>query len=321
MHAVIAIGGSAGALEALSRILRDLPSRLDAAVLVVIHGPAAGTNNLPVVLARSAPFSASAAQDGEPLRPRHLLVAPPDLHLLVRDGVVHLSRGPKENRFRPAIDPLFRTVADAYGSGAVGVLLSGSLDDGTAGLQHLKARGGTAVVQHPDDALVPEMPSSAMRAVAVDYILPASEIGGLLARLGAERAGADVRSSSRPEAGTMTERGRNSIEKMPGPPSRLTCPDCGGALWHLAEGEAATFRCHVGHAFSPESLAAAQRVEIENALWGAIRVLEEGSALRRRMAEDAHARGVSTIAAGFEEDAERLHAQADALRRLVTDNG
>ena len=174
-HDMITIGASAGGVEALTELVRGLPVDLPASVFVSLHVPPHGTSMLPQILSRRGPLPAHHARDGEPIEPGRIYVAPPDLHLLIHQGVVRLSRGPRENGFRPAIDPLFRTAARWHGPRVVGVILSGTLDDGTAGLLAIKERGGFAVVQDPDDALFPGMPRNAMDVVHVDHVLPASE--------------------------------------------------------------------------------------------------------------------------------------------------
>jgi two-component system chemotaxis response regulator CheB len=180
---VVTIGGSSGGVEALARLVGGLPADLPAAVLVVVHFPEGTPSALPRILSRSGPLEAVHPGDGDLVGKGRIYVAPPGLHLLVEDGRVRLARGPKENGHRPALDPLFRTAALAYGPRAVGVVLTGSLDDGTAGLATIKARGGVAAVQGPKDALFRSMPESALRYVDVDYCLPVDEMATLLAWL------------------------------------------------------------------------------------------------------------------------------------------
>jgi two-component system chemotaxis response regulator CheB len=182
-HDIIVVGASAGGVEALSRLVHDLPADLPAALFVVLHVPAHGTSLLPYILARNGPLPARHPDDGEPIVHGRIYVAPPDMHLLIRREQVRLARGPRENGHRPAVDPLFRTAARSYGPQVVGVVLSGTLDDGSAGLVAIRQRGGVAIVQDPDDALYPGMPRSALEAVRADHCLPVGQIGATLAEL------------------------------------------------------------------------------------------------------------------------------------------
>ena len=189
-HDIVVVGASAGGVEALTNLVAALPADLPASLFVVLHVPATGTSTLPDILSRSGPLPASHAKDGEPIEQGRVYVAPPDHHLLLRDDHVHLARGPRENGHRPAVDPLFRSAAWEHSTRVVGVVLSGALDDGTAGLLAIKARGGVAVVQQPEDALYAGMPNNAIEHVEVDHVLPAAAIAGMLARLAAEPASA-----------------------------------------------------------------------------------------------------------------------------------
>jgi len=185
---MIAIGASAGGVEALITVMRALPRNIPAAVFVVLHIPAQSPSLLPEILNRAGTLPTEHPENGAQVSYGHAYIAPPDHHLTVEQGHIRIVRGPKENRHRPAIDPLFRSLAYTYGPRTVGVVLTGSLDDGTAGLLAIKQRGGIAVVQDPDEALYPSMPLSALEHVAVDYTLPLSEIGPLLIRLAHETA-------------------------------------------------------------------------------------------------------------------------------------
>ncbi|MGH2415855.1 MAG: chemotaxis protein CheB, partial [Microcystaceae cyanobacterium] len=182
-HDILVIGASAGGIEALKQLVQALPKNLPAAVLVVVHIAAHSTSWLPRILNRSGVLKATHPKDDETIEHGHIYVAPPDRHLIVKRGCIHLARGPKENNCRPAIDVLFRTAAEVYGPRVVGVVLSGTLDDGTAGLVAVKKRGGVAVVQDPGDALFDGMPRSAIENVDVDYILPVSKMAAVLVKL------------------------------------------------------------------------------------------------------------------------------------------
>jgi two-component system, chemotaxis family, protein-glutamate methylesterase/glutaminase len=248
-------------------------------MFVVLHVPSTGSSALPDILTRHGPLPASHAKDGEPIEQRRIYVAPPDHHLLLRAAHVHLARGPHENGHRPAVDPLFRSAAREYATRVVGVVLSGTLDDGTAGLLAIKSRGGVAIVQHPEDALYPGMPNNAIEHVEVDHLLPAADIAGTLARL----TGEPVPEPADPVAAEMTaevELEGFSMEAIggghPGRPSGFSCPDCNGVLWEIQDGGLVRFRCRVGHAWSPESLLTQQSEALEGALWVALRSSRNG---------------------------------------------
>jgi two-component system chemotaxis response regulator CheB len=249
-------------------------------------------------------------------------VAPPDYHLLLQPGVVRLSNGPRENRHRPAVDPLFRSAAAAYGRQVVGVVLSGMLDDGTLGLIEIKARGGVAVVQRPDDALFPGMPTSAVQNAEPDYVLPAAEIPALLQRLVQEPVEIGG-------AGSMSDKELERIEVLKseveypdspmreGRPSVYTCPDCGGTLWEIGDESVLHFRCRVGHAYGVEALVEGQVDNVESALWSALRALDENLALTRRLHARAEKRGQDLAAARFAEHASDAERSARLLRQML----
>lgn len=235
-HDLVVVGASAGGIEALQRMAARLPGDLPAAVLVVLHVTAAGPSALPEILRRAGALPAAHALDGERLERGRILVAPPDHHLLIDDGHVRVTRGPKENSHRPAIDPLFRSAATAAGPRAIGVILSGMLDDGAAGIAAVKAAGGVAIVQDPDDATYSSMPRSALRAVDPDEIVGSRLLGPAIARWVATPADAP-----KPPPGEVSDR---------------TCPTCGGTLRTALDDGPLRYRCRVGHAWSAESLSA-----------------------------------------------------------------
>jgi len=317
-HGIVVVGASAGGVEALAHLAASLPADLSAAVFVVLHLPATGASALPEILGRHGPLPAAHVTDGEPIQPGRIYVAPPDHHVLLRAGHVHLSRGPRENGHRPAVDPLFRSAAREYATRVVGVVLSGALDDGTAGLLAIKSRGGIAVVQDPADALYPGMPGNALQQVEVDHVLPAAAMGELLARLIADSAEAPADPAPTGMRVEVEMEGF-SLEAFegnhPGRPSGFSCPDCHGVLWQIRDGGLQRYRCRVGHAWSPESLLTRQSEALEAALWVALRSLEERAALARRLAEPARRRGHRITASRFEEQA----AEAQQAARLVRD--
>ena len=287
---IIVIGTSAGGVEALRQLVSALPSDLQAAIFVVLHTSPDSPGLLADILDRYGSLPAVTAQDRERIRPGRVYVPPPDRHLLVEPGVVRVTRGPKENRFRPAIDPLFRSAAQTYGPRVIGVILTGYLDDGTAGLWTVKQLGGTAVVQDPKDALVPFMPLNALIHVKVDYCLPLHEIAPLLVRLttaATEDKGVfPVPKEVEIEVNIAKEQKAIDAGVLSlGEPSNYACPECHGVLLQMKEGTLFRFRCHTGHAYSLESLLADITEKMDDALWNSIRAFEEGELFMRHMAE------------------------------------
>lgn len=320
-HDIIVVGASAGGVEALIALARDLPRDLPAAVFVVLHVPAHGMSVLPSILSRSGPLPAAHARDGEAIEAGRIYVAPPDHHLLIKPGQVRVMRGPSENGHRPAIDPMFRTAARAYGRRVIGVILTGTLDDGTSGLQVVQMRGGIAVVQNPDDALYSGMPQSAVENVAVDHILPLSEIAPMLAALARELA--ETEDTPMPDnlemEGDIIEMDEAAMLKIerPGVPSGFSCPACGGVLLELKDENMVRFRCRTGHAYSPGSLLAEQSDALEEALWTALRALEESAVLSFRLAERARSRGHLLAAGRFDEQGHEANARALIVRHAI----
>jgi two-component system chemotaxis response regulator CheB len=288
---LVVVGASAGGVEALRDLVRDFPEDLPATVLVVLHLPPSAYSALPQILERAGPLPARAAAHGDALEPATILVAPPNRHLIVRGDHVVLGRGPKENGHRPAIDPLFRSAARWHGPRVVGVVLSGTLDDGAAGLLTISERGGAAVVQDPESAVYDGMPAAALRAVPTAHIASEPALGRLVVKLCEEQVAADPPVADRilemeTEIPHMDE-GALADEDRPGRPAAMTCPDCNGAMFEIDEGHVVRFRCRVGHAWSPETLLLEQVEAAEAALWAAIRTLEEKAALHRNLAKRA----------------------------------
>jgi two-component system, chemotaxis family, protein-glutamate methylesterase/glutaminase len=318
---VIVVGASAGGVEPLRRMASDLPPDLPAAVLVVLHLAANQPSALAEVLDSAGSLPAKTAEDGEELRRGRIYVAPPDLHLMIEDNHLRVIHGPKENRYRPSVDVLFRSAARVYGPRVIGVVLSGSLDDGTAGLVAIKVRGGVAVVQDPAEAFSDGMPRNAMRYLEVDHVAKASAIGKLLDGLAREPI-SDVAPPPTREMVAETRIARLDpdtlqSEDKPGVRSVVACPDCRGVLWEIQEGDLLRFRCRTGHAFSPETLLAAQGDGIETALWEALRAIEERVSLRRRLVQQAKERGLTSLARHFEEKVRESEDAVESLRSLL----
>jgi two-component system chemotaxis response regulator CheB len=326
-HDIIVIGASAGGVEALLSLVRELPAELPASLFVVVHFPPDSNSVLPAILSRNGPLAATHAVHGERIETGRIYVAPPDRHLLIKKGHLHLSRGPRENATRPAVDPLFRTAAQAYGARVVGVVLSGTLDDGTVGLGMVRKRGGVAVAQDPGDASYPGMPASAIENVGVHHVLRAREIGPLLARLAAEPAQEDdvpvppLTDEEEYEI-DIAEMDADAVLGPPpkGAPSGLTCPECRGSIWEMGEGESLHFRCRLGHSYSPETMFSQQTGAVEAAIWSAAQVLEERVQLARRLEERMARRGHQRIAARYREQAAEASRQAAVLRRVLAES-
>jgi two-component system, chemotaxis family, protein-glutamate methylesterase/glutaminase len=303
-HDVITIGASAGGIEVLLELVRELPADLPASVFVVVHVPAGHESLLPELLTERGALPAKHPLHDEKIVPGRIYIAPPDNHLVVRQGSMEVVRGPKENGHRPAADVLFRTASTAYGSRVIGVVLSGYGDCGTAGMMSIKARGGMSVVQTPDSAQAPDMPRSVLSRVEVDHATAPVALAGLLARLAALPAGQET-----PVDGFVQQ-----LEgKEPGVRAEVVCPICEGVLTEAQPGVFQHFRCHVGHAFSLESLVREQSEELERTLWAAVRALEESAALSRRLS--LVERGA--MRRSFAEKAATHAEQAEYLRRML----
>jgi two-component system chemotaxis response regulator CheB len=316
---LVVIGASAGGVGVLRDIAAGLPAGLPACVLVVLH---IGAHNscLADILDRCGPVPAAMARHAQPLQSGRIFVAPPDHHLLVKDGFLMLSRGAKENHSRPAIDPLMRSAAVWHGPMVIGVLLSGGNDDGTAGLQAISQAGGTVVVQDPEDAEVPFMPASAMRHVQVDHCVAGRDIAATIVGLvgqPAPPAGPLPLAVQREHAATVQPQNPIPLLQEIGDLAPIVCPSCGGSLFSIKGAQPERFRCHTGHAFTMDSLRCAQDEATEAALWTAIRALQEKETLMRRMADLDRTAGDEQTALSFEANAGHLAEQVRLLRALV----
>jgi two-component system chemotaxis response regulator CheB len=319
---IIVIGASAGGVEALRTLAAALPGDLPATVFVVQHSSPDAPSVLPLILDRAGALPARHPRDGDPFERGHIYIAPPDHHLLLApEGVLRVTRGPKENRFRPAVDPLFRSAARAYGTRVVGVVLTGGLDDGTAGLLAIKQRGGTAVVQDPYDARVSSMPLSAVTHVKVDHCLPLVEIAPLLVRLAGEtEAERGVPVSDELDIEVKIALENNAVDAGVlglGAPSSYACPDCHGVLLRLKGAGPMRFRCHTGHAYTADSLLAGVTENIDDSLWSSIRALEEAEMLLRRLAEHLGEGRQNGPAEALLDQAADLRRRADLVRQAT----
>ncbi len=322
-HDIIVVGASAGGVEPLIRLVGDLPPDLPASVFVVLHMSAHGNTALPQILDRAAELEVTAAVDGAKIEPGHIYVAVPDRHLFLEPEVMRVVPGPKENGYRPSIDGLFRTAAAAYGPRVVGVVLSGSRDDGTVGLRTIHQQGGRGIVQDPEEAPFPGMPRSALERDHPEFVLPAGKIAAQLVTLTGEPARTDRLSEpASTELHTELRWLQPDSTWLPSDPplgraSGFTCPECHGGLWELEDDDLPRYRCRIGHGFSAETLLASQGSGVEAALWTAYRALEERAALCRRLADRAESRRARLTADRFGTESVELAEQARVLRAFL----
>ncbi len=307
---MIVIGASAGGLAALRDVVGGFPAGLRAAIFVVMHLAPERPSLLPQILGRSGELPAVHPVDCEQIVKGRIYVAPPDRHMVLADGVIRLSLSPKENRFRPSIDLLFRSAAAAYGERVAGVVLSGSLGDGAAGLAAIKEAGGVALVQDPEEAAFADMPLSALDAVAIDRKLRAAQIGRIIPEIVDDAPDRIDTADAKPNNG-------QELQAVKGNPSLLTCPDCNGMLWEVRNGNLVQYRCRIGHGFSSDALETAQDEAIERAMWAALRALEESAALAERLAEQARQINQPFSGKRFAAKASERKGYAATLRKLL----
>lgn len=322
---IIVIGASAGGLRAFETLVSQLPPNFPAAIFIVWHISPDYPSLLPQILARVTPLPVTHAVDREPIQLGRIYVAPPDHHLLVEPEMIRLSRGPRENRFRPAVDVLFRSAARSYGARVIGVVLTGSLDDGAAGLYAVKERGGIAIVQDPLDALHPSMPREAIKVVDVDYCVPISTMGALLVDLVNKAVPAQeekpVSEKMDIEVGVAQEDNGLELGIMNlGELSPYTCPECHGVLMQLKEGNLIRFRCHTGHAYSLNALLAEVTQSIEETLWDGIRTIEASEMLMTHTAKHLREMNEHEAADLLLQKAENAKRRAKLVRQAVMSN-
>ncbi len=327
---IVVIGASAGGVEALTTLVAHLPHDLPAALFVVVHISSEAPSSLAQILSRAGALPARTAQDKAPIEHGHIYVAPPDRHLLLTAEDVRVVSGPRENRHRPAIDPLFRSAALSFGRRVVGIVLSGALNDGTAGLLAIKRAGGIAMVQDPATAAFPGMPKSALTYVSVDWSLPLTALADKIVELvtGTVHEGEgsvtmeEMDDEQKLEMRVETEiAGLNprAVAQAPqyGKVSSYTCPDCHGPLWEIQDGPLLRFRCRVGHAFTAESMFEGQADNVEEALWMALNILEESEQLYTRLASGARERQHRWISEQFEQKLRTIKERSAVIRRLL----
>lgn len=307
---IIVIGGSAGGLQVLQTILPALPCDFPASVFVVLHTTPDSPGLLPEILNRNSKVPVMYAVHNAPILPSRVYIAPAgQRHMLIDKGKVRLVPGPRENRARPSVDTLFRSAAYAYGSQVIGAVLSGNLDDGTAGLLSIKSRGGLAIVQDPDEAIAPSMPANAIRAVEVDHVLPAEPMGPKFVELAPTQSAEKVQVIP------------NGDKNMSATGQTYSCPECGGVLEEAKEGGMLRFRCRVGHLYCPDSLMADQTMAVEEALWAAIRNMEEQAEFSDRLADSSRRKKRPRLARRFADKAQGNRENANILRGLLLKTG
>jgi two-component system chemotaxis response regulator CheB len=318
---IIVIGGSAGATGPIRAILAELRSDLAAAVLIVLHMPARGVGLFATIASAAGPLPVHQAQDGMKIEHGNVYIAAPDHHLLLTaTGEILLGRGPRENMTRPAIDPLFHSAAVAFGPRVIGVVLSGLLSDGAAGLNAIKRCGGVAVVQDPIDAVADEMPRRAIEATEIDLCAPAAKLGDVLSDLSREVAGPglpvppELKLEVAIAAGESLDSG--VLRKMADPVA-LTCPSCGGVMSKVRDGKPLRFRCQVGHAYTADTLGKEQEGRVDEALRVALRIIEERAELVSRMAEEGRQSGRRAVAELYDDRAKEYRRYAETLRRVA----
>lgn len=312
MRELAVVGASAGGVEALTALVRNLPADLPIPILVVLHMSPTRSSRLAELLDRSGPLRAGRPESGQVPEGGRIYVAPPDRHMVLSGGRLFLLDGPRENGVRPAVDPLFRSAAASLRDRAIGVILSGTLDDGAAGMAAIQAFGGATIVQDPGDALSDGMPRAVLDLIEPDFVLPASGIGPVIADLAAGRLAA------RPHGPT------EGPEALIADPSTLephvadlVCPDCGGSLAEVLAGPATRYRCRVGHVYSPESLFGMKTAELEAGLWAALRSLEESASISKRLAERSRRSGSAALARRFQERQDDVAQRADLVRQAL----
>jgi two-component system chemotaxis response regulator CheB len=317
-HHIIVLGASAGGTEALDEVIGGMPAHLPVSVFIVKHFSPEDTGQFLVDrLARHKTFQCKLAVDGERFERGSLYVGPPDFHLLVKKKTLLVTKGARENRYRPGIDPMFRSAAVAHGSSVIGAVMSGMLDDGTAGLVAIKKCGGLAVVQDPKDAAYPAMPQSALDNVAVDHCVRAAEMGALLGTLirqprgPVKRIPEDVRTEA-----TIAERVLSDVGQVDALGSQVpyNCPNCGGVLWEMKKSKSARYRCHTGHSFTQSTLLTSQNEKIEETLWISLRMFEERKNLLRSMSRSNASPGPKRV---YAERLKDTDIQIERIRDLL----
>jgi two-component system chemotaxis response regulator CheB len=321
---IVTIGASAGGLHSVIELMAGLTEETDAAVFVVLHTPNIAFGDLVIQrLQKNTVFTCKVAEHEEAIQKKHLYLAAPDKHLIVKRGRILLGEGATENRWRPSIDVLFRSAAVAYDGRAIGVVLTGMLEDGTAGMEFIKQCGGTCIVQDPNEAEYPDMPLSVLKHVEVDYCTTLQKISTILDEK--SKNGIYEKHLIPPEIAAeaeIAERVAIGIENVRalGEKSYYTCPDCGGGLWEIRQGKIIRYRCHTGHMYTATELLVRQNQELENTFWIAMRMMEERKNLIDKLAEEEESKGWMRSATIKRQRAEELKVHIERIKQILFDS-
>jgi two-component system, chemotaxis family, protein-glutamate methylesterase/glutaminase len=318
---IIVIGASAGGLNAIGEMASQLPPDINAAVFIVLHLSKAALGDILVNrVQRNSLLPCKLAEDREPIKAGNIYIAPPDRHLLVKEDHVLLGHGPTENRFRPSIDVLFRSAAASYGEKTIGVVLTGFLNDGTAGMMAIKSSGGYCLVQDPNEAEYPDMPLSVLETLEVDQVAPLKNMGTAILKIINEAKEKGISPPATVVAESkLSERSAISIEAVSklGKKSLYACPDCGGGLWEIETGKMVHYRCHIGHSYSENDLLIRQIETVENTLWIALRMLEERKLLLQKISRQNKERGLERLGQNYDRQASDIDHHISELKGLL----
>ncbi|MGB5944093.1 MAG: chemotaxis protein CheB [Leeuwenhoekiella sp.] len=317
---LVAIGASAGGRKAVTKIFKEMPQDVDAAFVLVIHSAFDTPSFLSKALQKITSLNVIDAEDDMSLERGCIYIAKPDHHLFVRSNKIQLSKGPRENRFRPAIDVLFRSSAVSYSNECIGVLMSGRLSDGTAGLDAIKMCGGIAIVQDPKTAEFGDMPSYAVETVDVDVIADLNDLTEVIAKAIKTPAPEPQHIPQRlirENEIAISSSSQIALENDLGKQVPLSCASCGGPLWEISNSKTKRYRCHVGHAFSQEALLFSQDESLEETLWVSLRTFEEKKTLLNRMASDYEERGPKMLAKSYRDKVEEVSRHITKLRSIL----
>jgi two-component system, chemotaxis family, protein-glutamate methylesterase/glutaminase len=318
---IICIGASAGGLNALAQLFSQMPATINATVFVVLHLSRSALGEILIDrIKRHTSLPCKLAENNENIQTGHIYVAPPDAHLLVKKGKIILGHGPAENRFRPSIDVLFRSAATAYGERAIGVILTGLLNDGTNGMWAIHECGGKCIVQDPNEAEYPDMILSVLERMEVNDVANLKKMGGMLQSLTQQAPGEKITAPDIIVAeSNLSEKMATGIQQVGqlGDHTVFSCPDCGGGLWKIKNGHMDHFRCHIGHSYTTGDLIVKQAETIEQTLWVAVRMMEERKLLLSRMARDNKGKGLEKMAADFSDRSEQLEYHIKNLKELL----